>query len=98
MDVSACRKREKAKRYHASLLSHGLFTSRFIHLRLFRTRHPLWLIVKYSSEVLDGLITKTMTPWRTCSLQEQNEEFSKPAPASGDANTMRKDNLYVQAI
>ena len=26
MDVSACRKREKAKRYHAPLLSHGLFT------------------------------------------------------------------------
>ena len=35
---------------------------------LFRTSHPLWLIVKFSSEVLDGLITETMTPWRTCSL------------------------------
>ena len=37
--------------------------------------------------------SETMTPWRICSLQEQNEEFSKPAPVSGDANTMGKDNL-----
>ena len=48
---------------------------------------------EFSSEVLDGLITETITPWRTCSLQEQNEEFSKPAPVRLDANNMGKDNL-----
>ena len=31
-----------------------------------KIKHPLWLRVKFISEVLDGLITETMTPWRIC--------------------------------
>ena len=53
--------------------------------------------MKFSSEVLDGLITddtlEDMFP-----VLEQNEESSKPALASGYTNTMGNDNLYVQAV
>ena len=63
----------------------------------FQTKDPLWLIVKFSSEVLDGLITddtlEDMFP-----VLEQNEESSKPALANRYSNTMGNDNLYVQAV
>ena len=53
--------------------------------------------MKFSSEVLDGLITddtlEDMFP-----VLEQNEESSKPALANSYKNTMGNDNLYVQAV